>query len=55
MTSVHSWWQARPEMAHVEDFGAKYDYASFRRLGDIRVNRKAIRFLPGMQYTGVPW
>jgi hypothetical protein len=41
---VDAWWQARPQMAPVENFAAKDDYASFRLNADIRANRRAVRF-----------
>jgi hypothetical protein len=38
MPSVNAWWQARPELAHIEDLGAASDYASFRLNQDVRAN-----------------
>jgi hypothetical protein len=44
MTPVHAREQARPGKAHVEDFGAPHDYASFHLNEDIRPKCTTIPF-----------
>jgi hypothetical protein len=44
MTPVHAREQARPGKAHVEDFGAPHDYASFHPNEDIRPKSTTIPF-----------